>query len=249
MNLIDRERFGIGSLPVWVHNEHQARWRFASQYVAGNVVADCACGVGLGSAMFAANGASRVYAFDISDDAVKQARINCSAYSAVTVTKADGRNLPLDSGSIDLFVSFETIEHIADDYGFLAEVMRVLSPKGTFICSTPNRTVTMPGKLITDTPWNPFHVREYNQNDFMRILADHFATVNLFGQNPKTVARVRILDILGKFLPGHAGGRINSALKIPRFAYDKESHHCVVDIPDHGTCEYLLAVCAQPFSS
>jgi SAM-dependent methyltransferase len=248
MKLIDRERFEMGSLPIWVFNEHQARWRFASRYVAGKIVVDCACGVGLGSAMFAASGANRVYAFDLSEDAVAAATKNCSINNNVSVARADGRDLPLASRSVDLFVSFETIEHVDDDHGFLNEVARVLVPGGTFICSTPNRMITMPGKLITDTPWNPFHVREYNQNDFTRLLTDHFESVRLFGQNPKTQMRAQILNFLGKFLPGHAGGRINSALKLPRFAYDKESHHCVIDFPGQGTCEYLVAVCVRPLS-
>lgn len=248
MKLIDRERFGAGSLPVWVHNEHRARWRFASDYVAGKVVADCACGVGLGSAMFAASGASRVHALDLSEEAIVKARSNCSAYSTVSVALADGCDLPLVSGSIDLFVSFETIEHVIDDCGFLAEVARVLMPSGTFICSTPNRSVTMPGKSIADTPWNPFHVREYDQDEFKRLLADRFSSVRLFGQNPKTQARVEVLKAVGRLLPGHSGGRINSALKLPRLAYDKESHHQVVELPETGTCEYLVAVCTQPSS-
>lgn len=246
MDLIDRERFGAGSLPIWVRNEHQARWRFASRYASGKVVADCACGVGLGSAMFAASGAKRVYAFDLSDEAVAKAKAVCLPYSSVSVARADGRDLPLPSASIDLFVSFETIEHIKDDGGFLKEVARVLTPGGNFLCSTPNRSVTMPGKLITALPWNPFHVREYNKDELTKLLLDHFKCVKLFGQNPCDQIRVRTLEVLGRLLPGNAGGRINSALKLPRFVYDKESHHHVMDLPDRGTCEYLIAMCSSP---
>lgn len=245
MIAIDRERFGSGALPIWVHHEHRARWRFASGFVAGKVVADCACGIGLGSMILAQAGAARVHAFDLSEEAVSAARRACSQFPNVKVEQADGCSLPLANGSIGLFISFETIEHIQDDRGFLAEVVRVLKPDGTFICSTPNRSVTMPGKKLSDTPWNPFHVREYSQLEFLSLLGEKFKEINLYGQNPKTSWRVKLLEQLGHMLPGHLGGRLNSALKLPRLAYDREEYHAVVEFPRKGTCEYLVAVCGR----
>lgn len=245
MNIIDQERFGSGALPIWVHNEHRARWRFASNYVAGKVIADCACGVGLGSAMFAQAGASHVYAFDLSEDAVAAASNNCAQFPSVSVQQADGRKLPLADGSIDLFISFESIEHIDDDRGFLNEVIRVLRPDGDFICSTPNRSITMPGKGLTDSPWNPFHIREYNHAEFQALLGEYFGSVHMYGQNPNPIWRVRLLEQLGRLLPGHTGGRINSALKLPRLAYDKEVHHIVSELHAKSSCEYLVAHCSK----
>lgn len=243
MTAIDRERFGAGALPVWVHNEHKARWRFASDYVADKVVADCACGVGLGSAMFAQAGATKVHAFDLSPDAVAAARKNCAQYPTVDVQQADGRHLPLADNSIDLFISFESIEHIDDDRGFIKEVVRVLRPGGSFICSTPNRTITMPGKTLADAPWNPFHVREYDHDEFAHLLGEYFEDIQMYGQNPQSAWRVSLLECIGHMLPGHTGGRINSGLKLPRLAYDKEAHHAVV-LPHNGEqCEYLVAFC------
>lgn len=246
MTTIDRERFGAGALPIWVHHEHAARWRFACRYVAGKVIADCACGIGLGSAMFAKAGATQVNAFDLSEEAVIAASANCAGLSAVAVRQADGRHLQLADASIDVFISFETIEHIDDDRDFLREVVRVLRPDGCFICSTPNRSVTMPGKSLTDRPWNPFHVREYNHAEFASLLSERFASTRMYGQNPKPAWRVDALEQLGRVLPGHLGGRINSALKLPRLAYDKEAHHAVIDLPVDGTCEYMVMVCTDP---
>jgi 2-polyprenyl-3-methyl-5-hydroxy-6-metoxy-1,4-benzoquinol methylase len=174
MNILDRERFGSGGLPIWVRNEHRARWRFASALVRGKVVVDCACGIGLGSRMFAEGGAAMVYGFDLSEEAVAVARENCAQYPLISIQQADGRSLPLPNASIDLFVSFETIEHIEDAKRFVNEIVRVLKPDGQFLVSTPNRSVTMPGKGIADTPWNPFHVREYNLAEFQEILKDAF---------------------------------------------------------------------------
>jgi hypothetical protein len=122
----------------------------------------------------------------------------------------------------------------------------VLVPDGTFICSTPNRSITMPGKVLGDKPWNPFHVREFNQTEFDLLLRERFETVHVLGQNALSRSRVRLLDMLGRRLPGHLGGRINSALKLPRLAYDRIEHHLVGEIPHHRVCEYLVALCTNP---
>jgi SAM-dependent methyltransferase len=242
----DRERLGSGSLPIWVLHEHEARWRFASELVADKVVVDCACGVGEGALLFARAGAVHVHAFDLSDEAVEAARRRCAALASVTVARASALSLPLSDGSADLFVSFETIEHIDDERGFLAEVTRVLAEDGTLLCSTPNRSITMPGKALGDKPWNPFHVREFNQSDFETRLRERFDTVRILGQNAIPMWRVHLLEMLGRRLPGHLGGRINSALKLPRLAYDRIEHHLVREIPDRCACEYLVAICTNP---
>jgi SAM-dependent methyltransferase len=244
--MLDRERFGSGRLPIWVRNEHLARWRFAAGLVPAKVVVDCACGTGAGSAIFAEAGASQVYAYDLSERAVEQARQRCAPFPHVVVQQASGLSLPLAGASIDMFVSLETIEHIDDDAAFLREIVRVLTPVGTLICSTPNRSITMPGKVLTDRPWNPFHVREYNQQEFATLLRERFRTVRLLGQNARSAWRVGLLEEFGRRLPGHVGGRVNSVLKLPRLAYDRESHHRVRELPGRGTCEYLVAVCSDP---
>lgn len=246
ISAIDRERLGSGYLPPWVLNEHRARWRFASGLVQGKVCVDCACGVGEGTAMFANAGASHVHGFDLSDDAVNAAKQRCAGLPNVTIRKSSALSLPLASSSVDIFVSLETIEHLDHDREFLAEVGRVLSADGTLVCSTPNRSVTMPGKKISDKPWNPFHVREYGVDEFVTLLKDGFRTIRLLGQNPRAAWRVRLLETIGRLAPGNIGGRVNSALKLPRLIFDSESHHRVREIPSFGTCEYLVAVCTRP---
>jgi 2-polyprenyl-3-methyl-5-hydroxy-6-metoxy-1,4-benzoquinol methylase len=245
MNII-RERFGSGMMPIWVRNEHQARWLYACNYVADKIVVDCACGVGEGTFMFAQAGARQVHAFDLSLDAINATKKRCEMLSNVTARQASGLALPLESSSVDVFISFETIEHIEDDGGFLNEVVRLLAPSGVFICSTPNRSISMPGKQLGDKPWNSFHIREYNASELDKLLKEKFSEVVMLGQNLTPNWRVSLLGAIGKIMPGNIGGRINSALKIPRFAYDKLAHHLVVNNCENQTGEYLVAICKVP---
>ena len=251
LRLLDRERFGSGFLPNWVQFEHAARWRFASGYVYDKYVVDCACGLGEGTYLFADSGARRVYAFDLSESAVETTRIRCANFPTVQVSQTSGVSLPLPNSSIDVFISLETIEHVEEDVEYLQEITRVLKAEGggIFICSTPNRDITMPGKSLRDRPWNPFHVREYDKTEFLTLLYCGFNNIKLYGQNPKKEWRVKLLKTLGAALPGHAGGRINSAMKLHRLfnnASSAKENHIVIEYPTNGDCEYLVAVCSSP---
>ncbi len=79
---------------------------------------------------------------------------------------------------MDIVVSFETLEHVADQDRFLTEVRRVLRPRGWFIVSTPERDVySAPGHEP-----NPYHVRELTEPEFRALLATHFATLRMLHQ-------------------------------------------------------------------
>jgi SAM-dependent methyltransferase len=243
---IDRERLGSGYLPPWVIHEHQARWRFAADYVAGRDVIDCACGVGRGTALFAAAGAASVRAFDLDAGAVDQTIIRTAGMAGVSAVAASGLDLPVPERSADVFISLETIEHLDDAAGLVAEYARVLRPDGVLICSTPNRTVTMPGRALDDQPWNPFHVREYDRSEFAALLGERFETLEWFGQNRRSAPRVMTMAAVGGVLPGNIGGRIGSALKLPRLAFDRERFHRVRPIGPEAHTEYHVVVARNP---
>jgi len=75
-------------------------------------------------------------------------------------------------------VSFETIEHLQDACGLLAEYRRILRPGGCLYLSTPNRALTR------WLPPNPFHVREFTPGEILELVGRHFATVTCFWQRP-----------------------------------------------------------------
>jgi ubiquinone/menaquinone biosynthesis C-methylase UbiE len=232
-------------LPVWVRHEHLARYQFASRFVAGKVVVDCACGDGTGSRIFAEAGAAMVHAFDVS----AQAADANGFHERVRFAVGDATRLPLPNSFADVYISLETIEHVNEDQAVLREVARVLRPDGIFICSTPNRVVYNPGKSLRSKPWNPFHIREYSQSEFSELLSKYFGQIEWFGQNPRSPTTTRLFEALGRVLPMHGAVRLNQVCKLPRFLYDKPEDHRVLAGNTPGIFEYVVAVCRLPIST
>ncbi len=141
---------------------HIARYMLARQYLPREgMVVDAACGLGYGSALLAQSAPGvHVVGIDNSDFAVRYAEKNfCPNLSNLTFRAGDVCDLSaFAAASVDLAVSFETVEHLREPRVFLKEVQRVLKPGGTFICSVPNLWVDETGK--DPNPWH-FHVFDF----------------------------------------------------------------------------------------
>jgi SAM-dependent methyltransferase len=246
LHSLESERLSASQfMPLWVRQEHLARYQFAARYVKDNVIVDCASGTGQGTDCFLRAGARYVYAFDVSESAVNAAR---SQYASAPVEFqiGDALHLPLADESADIFISLETIEHIEDDAAFVEEIVRVLKPNGLLICSTPNRALTNPGLGSQNQPFNPFHVREYTPDEFSRMFIDRFSETLLYGQNPTAPGYVKALSRMAKLLPNHGAARINQLMKLPRFLYYNRAFADVVERHPAREYEYLVAVCRNP---
>lgn len=159
--------------------EHIARYRFAVDFVRGKRTLDIACGEGYGSAALARAGALSVVGVDIDPAACERARRKYG----LDARPGDARRIPLPDRSVDVVVSFETIEHVEDPAAFLIECARVLVPDGILIVSTPNRPV-----YSGEGPTNPFHRDEFDQREFVELLGSRFRSVRLFSQFPRSAA-------------------------------------------------------------
>lgn len=148
--------------------EHWHRYAAVSPLVAGKRVLDAASGEGYGSFLLA-QAAAHVTGVDLSPDAVAHAaqrypRENLH-YVAGSVT-----GLPLADGSVDVVVSFETIEHLPAQAEMLAEFRRVLTPDGVLIISSPNRPVYNEAGGEA----NHYHMRELDRDELAALLAPRF---------------------------------------------------------------------------
>jgi ubiquinone/menaquinone biosynthesis C-methylase UbiE len=97
-----------------------------------------ASGTGYGTDLFSRIDGASVVGVDLDADSVHAARAAYPAASA-RFSVASATALPFRDSSFRSIVSLETIEHIQDDRGYLAEVTRVLAPDGICVISTPNR--------------------------------------------------------------------------------------------------------------
>ena len=172
----DGERFLPGLMEGVIALEHNHRYRFASQFVADKDVLDIASGEGYGSAWLARHARS-VIGVDISPETVAHAKVR---YAAGNLEYRVGScsAIPLGEATVDVVISFETIEHLHEHEEMMREVKRVLRPGGVLVISSPDKFE------YSDKPrfQNPFHVRELYRSEFSALLFQHFRHVALYGQ-------------------------------------------------------------------
>jgi 2-polyprenyl-3-methyl-5-hydroxy-6-metoxy-1,4-benzoquinol methylase len=232
-------------VPKWVLIEHLDRYWFANQFLKNKTVIDCACGAGLGTQIYTQSGAKKIYALDISEDAIAEARKN-NDNSIIKIIQSSATALPFENSSVDAYISFETIEHIVNDIDYLKEAARVLEPDGIFICSTPNRVITNPGCRLNQKPINPYHVREYTSADFFDLIEDKFTIVDIYGQNKKPLFLINALNFIKKYIPHPIPARIHQLFKVFWY-YLGLSHKNKVERIDTNPdyYEFLIAVCRK----
>jgi SAM-dependent methyltransferase len=164
---------------------HMATYRFAMRFTAGKKVLDYGCGSGYGSSLIAEH-AVQVTGVDVAEDAVAFAKHRFRADNlAFCTVPADGA-LPFGTASFDTVLSFQVFEHVEHEQLYLGEIARVLTPGGTLVLATPDRsTRLLPGQQ----PWNRWHLREHSDNSLRATLSQRFATVEMLHMSgePKVI--------------------------------------------------------------
>jgi SAM-dependent methyltransferase len=173
------ERVVPGEVDADLWNEHFARYAFAARLSRMKRVLDAGCGTGYGTAELART-AAMAAGVDISADAVDYARGHYSLPN-VCFLRASCAALPLATGSFDLVVAFEVIEHLKDWPAFLLEIRRLLAPGGQCVISTPNKDYYDESRGRTGP--NPYHEHEFTFEEFSEELRAVFPHVSLFLQN------------------------------------------------------------------
>ncbi|RAV13793.1 glycosyltransferase [Paenibacillus contaminans] len=181
------ERFTPSLDDKQLETEHLQRYYSITELVKGKVVLDAACGEGYG-AFYIAQYAKTVYGIDIDHDTIFHAN---QKYGKANLHYKQGsvEKLEIPECSIDVVISFETIEHVdeSQQHTFLKEIKRVLKKDGIVIISTPDKY------LYSDLPRydNPFHIKEFYKDEFRDFLEGYFANVKMYFQ------RFEVVSLLG----------------------------------------------------
>lgn len=173
------ERLVPGQVEPDLWNEHYARYLFAKRLARNKRVLDIACGHGYGSAELA-KAARHVVGIDISAEAVETAAREYQAHN-LRFEQASAVDLPFSDASFDLITAFEVIEHLNDWSPLLREAKRLLAPGGQCIVSTPNRLYYAESRKKSGP--NPYHLHEFEFEEFRQALLEHFPSVRLYLQN------------------------------------------------------------------
>jgi ubiquinone/menaquinone biosynthesis C-methylase UbiE len=185
------ERLIPTNIPFYRKNlflEHFLRYRFASEFVKNKTVLDVACGTGFGSYFLIKSGAKKIFAIDNDAQTIGYAK-STYADKNIDYLLADAQKIPLKNNSVDVVVSFETIEHVKEPELFLNEIQRILKPNGLLILSTPNRQ--------TSYEDNPFHLKEFTFGELQTIL-NNFKEETFYGQRKVSKKIIAVYKLLFK---------------------------------------------------
>lgn len=164
-------------LPLPVYLRIIERYIFAGDYIKEKYrILEAPCGFGYGAAYFSKLCGS-VEALDIAEDNIEFCK-NAFRFKNVNWIKGDVTDLLYNSDEFDVYVSYEVFEHLPVDTAIrhIEEAYRVLKKGGVFILSTPNRAMRTNVK-------NPFHVKEYEFEEFSSIIGKVFNSVEFYSMS------------------------------------------------------------------
>ena len=156
--------------------EHLHRYAIAHELASGRDVLDIACGEGYGSNLLSGS-AKSVVGVDIDQEIVRHA---ISKYRSANLEFRHGSadSIPLPDASVDVVVSFETLEHHDKHDEMYAEIKRVLRKDGVLIISTPDKY------FFSDETGhrNEYHVKELYLSEFTELNQRYFKTTRFVSQ-------------------------------------------------------------------
>lgn len=156
--------------------EHLHRYALTYNFIAGKDVLDIASGEGYGSSLMASV-AKSITGVDIDPEAVKHAS---ETYRKPNLRYLHGSatQIPIASATMDVVVSFETIEHLNEHQLMMEEIKRVLRPDGLVIISSPDK------KFYTEqqSHYNDYHCKELYFEEFEKLIRSNFSSTRFYFQ-------------------------------------------------------------------
>jgi SAM-dependent methyltransferase len=206
---------------IWY--EHVHRYALARHLAGGKRVLDIACGEGYGAAIVAPV-AKSVLGVDVSAEAIGHARARYGLLPNLGFREGDATRVDLGGEQFDLVLSFETLEHVAEQDALVAGLSRALAPGGFAMISSPDKAEYSDAS----GQCNEFHVRELYRDELLELLGRHFRVVRLCAQRLMFHSAIWALDA------GRSAVLAQTAQPDGRF-----------DTDAFGKPMYYVALCAQ----
>jgi SAM-dependent methyltransferase len=201
---------------IVIHHLH--RYAIALDLVKNKIVLDIASGEGYGGNLLSKN-AKNVIGVDIDTTVIEFAKSKYKKYNLeFKVGSAD--KIPVESNSIDVVVSFETIEHHDKHDEMFEEIIRVLKPDGILIMSSPDKL------NYRDIPkfYNPFHIKELYREEFKQLIEKHFKNATIYYQSVVYGSLIVPENGLGKNFSEFEGD------------FEKINSHSTIKTPVYNLC-------------
>jgi len=153
------------------YRRHVAVYEWIAERCRGLRVVDLASGEGYGADLLA-GAAAEVVGVDANPEAYEHSR---RRYTRHNLSFRRGLVEEFDD-AVDAVVFLQTIEHIHEPERLLAQIATIAP---VAYISTPNRlTLAGPDAEKSENPW---HIVEYDIGQYRRLLAPHFASVEVLG--------------------------------------------------------------------
>jgi SAM-dependent methyltransferase len=137
MNQRDLDKAALRGEPSYVWRAGQQRRLDMIAHAAGErikgKILENGCGVGMYVEHLSPFGGT-VVGLEYDFERTAEARTN-----SPHIINAAGEHVPLPSGTFDLILSHEVIEHVQDDRAAIREIIRLLKPGGRAVIFCPNR--------------------------------------------------------------------------------------------------------------
>jgi 2-polyprenyl-3-methyl-5-hydroxy-6-metoxy-1,4-benzoquinol methylase len=193
------------------YRRHLVVYEWIRSRVAGLKVIDMACGEGYGSGVLGA-AAREVVGVDANPEAFAHAS---ARYTTGNVRFARDLVETFDEPA-DAVVFLQTIEHVQNPDEILERFKTITSGSSSplVIVSTPNLLTLAPeGAEKSENPW---HVKEYRPEEFLKLCRDHFGTVEMYG-----LFHARRLKVHEFAIKKLGWDSIHRGLRITRPFYDR----------------------------
>lgn len=183
---------------------------------------DAGCGSGHYTAALARLGHT-VYACDISRTRLEASAAKPAAPGRIVPVETDVADIPLPDASLDFAMCNFVLEHVADPFAVIDELLRLLKPGGTMLLAVPSFNVrdTLAYWLYDEPPSLNFeHLRSYglipHTHPWCAVTTDTLAHIERHGASVLAVEGTGVLD--GLWEPWLSAVEALAARRGPGFA-------------------------------